>query len=143
MQKTLVAKPNEINREWIIVDLENKILGRAASKIANILRGKNKAIFTPHADAGSFVVAINASKVHLTGKKWEKKMYHKHSGFPCGLKSKTASKVRDTEPERLIRDAVWGMLPKNTLSRHQLKKLKIYPNSEHPHTSQKPIIVEL
>ncbi|MFH1873664.1 MAG: 50S ribosomal protein L13 [Pseudomonadota bacterium] len=143
MQKTFFATPQETERNWVIVDLENKVLGRAASKIANLLRGKDKATFTPHIDTGCFVIAINASKVHLTGRKWDAKMYYDHSGYPGGLKEKTAQEVLDREPERLIRDAVWGMLPKNTLSKHQLAKLKIYSGADHPHVAQSPKSIEL
>ncbi len=143
MQKTFLAKPKETERNWVIVDLKNKVLGRAASQIADLLRGKEQTNFTPHVDTGSFVIAINASKVHLTGKKWDEKKYYDHSGYPGGLKEKTAKEVLNREPERLIRDAVWGMLPKNKLSRHQLAKLKIYPGTEHPHKAQTPNNIQL
>jgi len=143
MQKTFTAKPQETDRNWVIVDLENKVLGRAATRIADMLRGKDKPTFTPHIDTGCFVVAINAAKVRLTGKKMDDKLYHKHSGYPGGLKTKTAKEVLAKHPDQLIREAVWGMLPKNTLSRHQLKKLKIYPGAEHPHEAQTPQAIEL
>lgn len=138
MQKSYLAKPETTKRDWVIVDLENKVLGRAASKITDMLRGKDKATFTPHADAGNFVVAINASKIRLTGRKLDEKLYHHHSGYPGGLKTKTAKEVLAKHPDRLLREAVWGMLPKNMLSKHLLRKLKIYSGPEHPHTSQNP-----
>lgn len=125
-------------RTWVLVNLENKVLGRAASKIANLLRGKDKPTFTPHMDTGNFIVAINASKIRLTGKKMDNKLYHHHTGYPGGLKTKTAKEVLAKHPERLITDAVWGMLPKNDLSRHLLKKLKVYAGNEHPHGAQNP-----
>ncbi len=130
MQKT--------ERTWVVIDLENKVLGRAASKIADLLRGKDKATYTPNADTGNFVVAINAGKVRLTGRKMDEKLYHHHSGYPGGLKTRTAREVIDKDPSRAIREAVWGMLPKNTLSRHLLRKLKIYAGAEHPHLAQNP-----
>lgn len=130
MQKT--------ERTWVVVDLDNKVLGRAASKIADLLRGKDKATYTPNADTGNFVVAINAEKVRLTGRKMDEKLYHHHSGYPGGLKTRTAREVIDKDPSRAIREAVWGMLPKNTLSRHLLRKLKIYAGAEHPHVAQNP-----
>lgn len=140
MQKTYLTKKEEAVRTWVIVDLENKVLGRAASKIADMLRGKDKATFTPHVDNGHFVVAINAAKIRLTGRKLDEKLYHHHSGYPGGLKTKTARELLARDPERVLREAVWGMLPKNYLSRHILRKLKIYPGSEHPHTAQNPVV---
>ncbi len=139
MQKSYLAKPAVTQRNWVVVNLENKVLGRAASKIADMLRGKDRATFTPFADAGNFVIAINASKIRLTGRKLDEKLYHHHSGYPGGLKTKTAREVLEKHPDRLLRDAVWGMLPKNMLSKHLLRKLKIYPGSEHPHKSQNPV----
>ena len=139
MQKTYLAKKEETERTWVIVDLENKVLGRAASKIADLLRGKDKATFTPHVDTGNFVVAINASKIRLTGRKLDEKLYHRHSGYPGGLKTETAREVLEKDPQRMLREAVWGMLPKNSLSRHILRKLKIYSGAEHPHTAQNPV----
>lgn len=139
MQKSYLAKPEVTQRSWVIVNLENKVLGRAASKIADMLRGKDKATFTPNVDAGNFVVAINASKVRLTGRKLDEKLYRYHSGYPGGLKTKTAREVLEKHPDRLLREAVWGMLPKNMLSKHLLRKLKIYSGSEHPHKPQNPV----
>jgi len=133
----------KIERTWVLVDLENKVLGRAASKIADLLRGKNKACYTPNMDNGHFVVAINASKIRLTGKKLDEKLYHHHSGYPGGLKTKTAREVLTKHPDRLLEDAVWGMLPKNTLSRHLIRKLKIYTGAEHPHEAQNPAQIKI
>lgn len=135
---TYNAKKNELPRHWYVVDLEGKVLGRAATTIAGILRGKNKPQFTPNTDTGDFVVAINASKIRLTGKKLESKEYRRHTGYPGGVKTITAEKLLQKKPEEIIKYAVKGMLPKNILGRHLLKKLKIYAGSEHPHTAQKP-----
>ncbi len=136
--KTYQAKEGEIERKWYLVDARDKTLGRMASKIAYILRGKHKQIFTPHVDTGDFVVVINADKVHLTGGKWKKKVYFRHSGYPGGLKSISAEKLRSTKPDELLRKAVKGMLPKNALGRKIFKKLKVYAGEEHPHQAQKP-----
>lgn len=138
MQKTYLEKKENVKRSWVLVDLDNKVLGRAASKIANILRGKDKPVFTPHVDCGRFVIAINASKLRLTGNKLDGKLYRHHSGYPGGLKTRTAREVLAKHPDRMLREAVWGMLPKNTLSKHILKKLKIYSGAEHPHQAQNP-----
>ncbi len=136
--KTFQAKKKDINFKWYVVDLDNKILGRAASKIANVLRGKTKPLFTPHVDTGDFVVAINASKIALTGNKLERKEYYWHTGYPGGIKSVTAEKLLRTKPERILEEAVKGMLPKNILGKALLKKLKIYAGAEHPHKAQMP-----
>lgn len=140
MQKSYLAKKEETERTWVIVDLENKVLGRAASKIADLLRGKDKPTFTPHVDTGHFVVAINASKIRLTGRKLDEKLYHHHSGYPGGLKTRTARDLLEKDPQRMLSEAVWGMLPKNYLSRHILRKLKIYSGAEHPHAAQNPAV---
>lgn len=142
-QKTTLAKMGEVPRNWVLVNLEGKVLGRAATRIADILRGKTKRIFTPHEDVGDFVVAINASKIRLTGRKWQQKIYYKYTGFIGGMKETTAEKMRERNPAEMIRRAVHGMLPKNRLSRHLLKKLKIYPAAEHPHAAQQPKPVEV
>jgi large subunit ribosomal protein L13 len=125
-------------RQWYVVDAQGKILGRMASEIAKILRGKNKPSFTPNVDAGDFVVVVNAKGVRLTGKKLEKKVYFRHTEFPGGIREKSAAKVLEDNPEDLIRLAVKGMLPKNRLSRRLVTKLKIYAGPEHPHSAQKP-----
>ncbi len=141
--KTFVARPQEIERKWYLVDAKGKVLGRLASKIAMRLRGKHKPIFTPHTDTGDFVVVVNAEKVVLTGKKWDNKMYYRHSGYLSGLKVRSAKKMLETRPEEIIRHAVRGMLPKNSLGRRQLKKLKIYAGPDHPHQAQKPQVLEI
>ncbi len=135
---TISAKKNEVGRTWYLVDAENKVLGRLATQVATILRGKHKPIFTPHVDTGDFVVVINAKKIHLTGNKLDNKMYYRHSGYPGGITAKTAGDLLEKKPETIIKHAVRGMLPKNKLGREQFKKLKVYPGKEHPHTSQMP-----
>lgn len=141
--KTEVAKLENVKRDWYLVDGQNLVLGRLASQVANILRGKNKAIFTPSVDTGDFVIVVNAEKIALTGRKLADKMYYSHSGFPGGLKEITAGKLMEKKPEEIIRKAVKGMLPKNKLSRHMLKKLKIYAGPTHPHDAQQPKNLEL
>ena len=141
--KTFVAKEQEVQKRWFLVDAQDKILGRLAAQIAMRLRGKHKAIFTPHADTGDFVVVINADKVALTGKKWNNKTYYRHSGYLGGLKQITAKKLLEKRPEDVLRFAVRGMLPKNSLGRRQLKKLKIYAGSEHPHQAQQLEALEI
>jgi len=142
-QKTTLVKANDVDRNWVLVDLKDKVVGRAASTIANVLRGKNKAGFTPNVDNGDFVVAINASKIRFTGRKLDLKEYHHHTGYFGGLKSITAKKQLEEHPERIIKDAVWGMLPKNRLSRQLLKKLKVYSETEHPHGAQNPVELKI
>lgn len=129
---------SDSERSWYIIDLKNQILGRAASKIAMVLRGKNKATFTPHDDVGDFVVAINADKIALSGKKRSDKMYYHYTGYIGGLKEYNAESLLERKPEELIKRAVRGMLPKNILGSHQLKKLKIYAGADHPHSAQQP-----
>ena len=141
--KTFVAKEHEIEKKWYLIDAKEKILGRLASQIANILRGKNKPIFTPHMDAGDYVIVINADKIILTGDKIEKKMYYHHSGYVGGLKKTTAKEMLSKKPESLIRFAVKGMLPKNSLGRKQLTKLKVYAGQDYPHQAQQPEKLEI
>jgi large subunit ribosomal protein L13 len=136
--KTQVAKKNEVSRDWYVVDVENKVLGRVATQIANVLRGKNKPVFTPSVDTGDFVIVLNAEKIALTGKKLTDKMYYRHSEFPGGLKSITAGKLIEKDVEQVIRKAVKGMLPKNKLARHMISKLKVYAGPTHPHQAQQP-----
>lgn len=136
--KTEVAKLENVKRDWYLVDAQDLVLGRLASEVANILRGKNKAIYTPSVDTGDFVIVVNAEKIALTGRKMADKVYYSHSGFPGGLKEITAGKLLDKKPEDVIKKAVKGMLPKNKLSRHMLKKLKIYAGANHPHDAQQP-----
>lgn len=135
---TQVAKQSDIKRNWYVVDLEDKVLGRAATEIARVLRGKHKAIYTPSVDAGDFVVILNADKVKLTGNKMADKMYYRHSGYPGGIRSINAEKLLVKRPEDLIKKAVKGMLPKNKLGRQMFRKLKVYSGSEHPHAAQQP-----
>ena len=137
-QKSYVLKEKDIKPRWWIVDLEGKTLGRIATRIADVLRGKTRATFTPNTDAGDFVVAINADKIKLTGKKWDDKIYYRHSGYPGGLKERTAKELLAKHPEDLITKAVKGMLPKNFLSAQLLTKLKVYAGSAHPHEAQQP-----
>lgn len=136
--KTYYAKPGEVEREWLVVDATDMVLGRLASEVATILRGKHKPQYTPHVDTGDFVIVVNASKVMLTGNKLANKMKYRHSGFPGGLKEVPISEMLAKRPERVIQGAVKGMLPKNTLGRQMLKKLKVYAGPEHPHQAQKP-----
>jgi large subunit ribosomal protein L13 len=136
--KTWTAKPGEIERQWHLVDAEGQTLGRLATRIADTLRGKDKPQFTPHVDTGDFVVVVNAEKVAVTGKKLDDKMYHRHSGYPGGLHSRTLREQLERRPEEVIRKAVKGMLPRNRLGRAQIRKLKIYAGPEHPHTAQAP-----
>lgn len=141
--KTYSAKAVDVEQAWWVVDVEGKTLGRVATQIATILRGKHKPIYTPNVDTGDYVVVINAGKVHATGKKLEQKIYYRHSGYPGGLKERTLREQLDRYPDRPITAAVKGMLPKSKLGRAMLKKLKVYSGSEHPHAAQKPQILEL
>jgi len=141
--KTFVAKEQEIEKKWYLVDAENRILGRLANQIAVRLRGKHKPIFTPHADTGDFIVVVNADKIALTGSKLDKKNYYHHSGYMGGLKTIPARRLLEKKPEEVLRLAVKGMLPKNSLGRRQLKKLKIYTGPDHPHTAQEPEKLEI
>lgn len=137
--KTVSAKPGEVDRNWFVVDASGYNLGRLASKIATVVRGKHKVMFTPHVDTGDFVIVINASKVNLTGRKLDQKLYQHYTGFPGGLKSATARDVRENDPERMITEAVAGMLPKNRLARKVLiRKIRVYAGAEHPHAAQNP-----
>jgi large subunit ribosomal protein L13 len=141
--KTFVAKEEDVAKKWYVVDAKDKVLGRLATQIAMRLRGKHKPVFTPHADTGDFVVVLNADKVALTGKKWGKKIYYHHTGYVGGLKQITAEKLLEKKPEDILRFAVKGMLPKNSLGRRQLKKLKIYVGTDHPHEAQQPEVLEI
>ncbi|MBW1877918.1 MAG: 50S ribosomal protein L13 [Deltaproteobacteria bacterium] len=136
--RTYSAKPGEVERHWYVVDASEHRLGRLAARIAIVLRGKHKPQFTPHVDTGDYVIVLNAKKVNLTGRKLDQKLYHRYSGYPGGLRSIDARTVRETDPERMIKQAVKGMLPKNRLSRQVIRKLKVYAGPEHPHTAQKP-----
>ncbi len=142
-QSSYMAKRNEVERKWYVVDASKYPLGRMASRIAVMLQGKHKANYTPHVDTGDFIVVINAEKVKLTGKKAENKVIYHHSGYPGGLKKFSYKRLLVTHPERIIERAVWGMLPKTKLGRKMFRKLKVYRGSEHPHEAQKPEILEL
>jgi large subunit ribosomal protein L13 len=143
MKTTQVAKEGEFTRDWYLVDVENKVLGRVATEIAQVLRGKKKPIYTPSVDTGDFVIVVNADKISLTGNKLSDKTYYSHSGFPGGIKSISAEDLVKKNPEELIKKAVKGMLPKNKLARHMISKLKIYTGTEHPHKAQQPKKLEI
>ena len=141
--KTYSAKPETVERDWYIVDAENKTLGRLSTEIARRLRGKHKPEFTPHVDTGDYIVVINAEKIHVTGNKRTDKMYYHHTGYVGNLKSISFDKLIEKAPERVIESAVKGMLPKNPLGRAMYKKMKVYAGSEHPHTAQQPKTLEI
>jgi len=136
--KTYSAKPGEITREWYLVDADGQTLGRLATQIADTLRGKRKPQYTPHVDTGDFVIVVNAEKIHVTGNKLDQKMYHRHSGYPGGLRSRPLREQLERRPTEVLRKAVKGMLPRNKLGRAQIGKLKIYAGPEHPHSAQSP-----
>ena len=140
---TYSAKKGDIPRNWVLVDATDKVLGRLAADVASILRGKTKPEYTPHADVGDFVVIINAEKIKLTGNKVEQKMYYHHSGYMGGIKEKSAKQLLEKKPEEIIKHAVKGMLPKNSLGRNMFKKLKVYAGSNHPHEAQMPQEINL
>ena len=137
--KTYVARGGEITKQWFVVDAEGKVLGRLASEIAAILRGKNKPEYSPFQDMGDFVIVVNADKVKVTGQKVEQKLYRRHSGYPGGLKERTYAQMMKAHPTRILEMAVRGMLPKNSLGRQMFKKLKVYAGAEHPHQAQQPV----
>jgi large subunit ribosomal protein L13 len=143
MSKTYVATPATRNREWVIFDAEGQTLGRLATQIADTLRGKNKPEYTPHCDTGDFVVVINAEKIKVTGKKLTEKIYYRHTGYPGGLRQRTLEEQLERRPEEVIRKAVKGMLPRTKLGAAQLRKLKVYADTEHPHKAQNPRTIEL
>lgn len=140
---TAIAKPEHIDRKWYVVDAEGLTLGRMATQVASVLRGKNKPCFTPHIDTGDYVIIINAEKIVLTGKKVEQKMYHRHSGYPGGFKSTQYKELLAKKPEFVVEKAIKRMLPKNTLGRQMYRKLKVYAGNEHPHAAQKPEKLEI
>ena len=140
---TYMAKPDEVDKKWYVVDAEGKTLGRLASRIATVLRGKHKPEYTPHVDTGDFVIVVNSEKVTLTGNKWDQKIHYKHSQYPGGLKTKTYSELRENNPQEIIRHAVDGMVPNNKLGKKMMKKLKIYAGPDHPHQAQKPEELEV
>jgi large subunit ribosomal protein L13 len=141
--KTYVANPADRERNWYVVDANGATLGRLATQIADVLRGKRKPEYTPHCDVGDFVIVVNAEKVAVTGKKLQAKRYYRHSGYPGGIRSRSLEEMLARRPEEVLRKAVKGMLPRNRLARQQLRKLKIYAGPEHPHTAQKPEPLEV
>ena len=141
--KTYVATPENREREWLVVDATGQTLGRLATQIATALRGKHKPEYTPHCDVGDFIVVVNAEKIAVTGKKRDEKLYHRYSGYPGGLRTRTFSEMLDRRPEEPLRLAVKGMLPRNRIARAQLRKLKIYAGPEHPHAAQQPKPMEI
>jgi len=143
MRPTQSTRPADVVRAWFVVDAKGKILGRLASQVAQVLRGKHKPSFTPHVDGGDFVVVVNAAAIELTGRKRKQNVYYRHTGYPGGIKSITAERLLETHPERAIEHAVRGMLPKGPLGRQMLRKLKVYRQGEHPHESQKPERLEI
>jgi len=143
VRKTYTAKAEEIERTWYVVDAEGKTLGRLATEVARILRGKHKPIYTPHVDTGDFVIIVNADKVRVTGKRLDQKMYYRHSGYMGGLKETSLRTMLDRHPERVLQLAVKGMMPKNPLGRQMYRKLKVYATPDHPHAAQKPQPLEI
>jgi large subunit ribosomal protein L13 len=141
--KTYQAKKGEVEHQWYLVNAEGKVLGRLAAELVKILKGKNKPTYTPHLDTGDFVVVVNAGKVALTGKKMKDKIYYHHTGYPGGIKEMNAEKLLAKKPTEMIRMAVKGMLPKNSLGRQMIRKLKIYAGPNHPHEAQKPVTINL
>jgi large subunit ribosomal protein L13 len=143
MHPTRSVRSADVERAWFLLDAEDKVLGRIATRIATILRGKHKVAYTPHIDGGDFVIVVNASRVKLTGRKLDQKIYYRHSGYPGGIKSVTARRMLETHPERVLEAAVKGMLPKGPLGRKMIRKLKVYAKGEHPHAAQKPQPLEI
>ena len=141
--KSFIEKPQNVERKWFIVDSEGKTLGKVASRVASILRGKHKSTFTPHVDCGDYVIVINAEKVEVTGRKRKNKIYKRHTGYPGGLKEVTFQQLQAAKPEEIIRHAVKGMMPKGKLGRQIYKKLKVYAGPEHGHAAQKPEMLEV
>lgn len=141
--KTFSAKAHEVERQWFVVDAQGQTLGRLATRVATILRGKHKPIYTPHVDCGDYVIVINAEAINVTGRKLDQKMYYRHSGYPGGLKQVSLRRQLQKQPERVIEAAVRGMLPKNRLGRKMFKKLKVYAGPDHPHQAQQPELLEL
>ena len=141
--KTFSLKKEDVDRKWYIADADGQILGRLASTIASVLRGKHRETFTPHLDMGDHVIVVNANKIRVTGRKAEQKTYYHHTGYPGGLRTEKYNKLIQEHPERIIRSAVWGMLPHNRLGRKLIKKLKIYATPEHPHQAQQPEVLSI
>ena len=143
VNKTYSTKPADVERKWYVVDAQGKTLGRLATRVASILKGKHKPEYAPHMDVGDFVIVVNADKIHVTGRKMDKKIYYKHSGYPGGMTEITLRNQLDRYPTRAVELAVRGMLPKNRLGRKMINKLKIYASPDHPHSAQKPEVLEL
>ena len=143
MNKTINPSIDSINRQWYLVDAENQTLGRLATEVATVLRGKNKPYFTPHLDTGDFVVIVNAEKIQVTGRKGTQKLYRRHSGRPGGMKVETFNALQERIPERIVEKAIKGMLPHNALGRQLFRKLKVYKGSEHPHAAQNPKVLSI
>lgn len=143
IMKTFSAKKEDVVRQWVVVDARDQVLGRLATRIAGILRGKNKPIFTNHVDTGDFVIVVNAEKIRLTGNKLDAKVYYRHSGYPGGIKGMTAREMLKRKPEQVIKTAVKGMLPKNRLASRVISKLKVYAGPDHPHEAQQPEKLEI
>jgi len=141
--KTISMRAEDVQRSWYVIDANNQTLGRLATEVARRLRGKHKAEYTPHVDTGDYIVVVNADKVRVTGKKTTDKIYYRHSGYPGGIKSVNFQKLRDTHPDRIIEKAVKGMMPRNSLGRAMLRKLKVYAGPEHPHSAQQPELLEI
>lgn len=141
LTKSLSAE--DIERSWYVVDASDRVLGRVAAQVASVLRGKHKASYAPHMDAGDFVIVVNAGKARFTGRKLDQKVYHRNTGYPGGIRSVTARRLLETHPERVVENAVRGMLPKNSLGRRMFKKLKVYADGNHPHAAQKPQPLEV
>ena len=142
-EKTYAPKHEEVERKWFVVDANGKILGRLASEIAQILKGKHKPIYAPHVDVGDHVIVVNADKVRVSGRKEEQKVYYRHTGYPGGIRTTPYSKMKAEHPDRIIKKAVWGMLPHNTLGRRMIKKLRVYAGDEHRHQAQQPEPLEI
>jgi large subunit ribosomal protein L13 len=138
LQTTYSPKASEIDRSWYVIDANDVPLGRLASEVAQVLRGKNKPTYAPHMDGGDFVIVVNADKIYVSGNKEIEKIYYRHSGFPGGLRAETLSQIRKDHPERIVETAIRGMLPKNRLGRQMMSKLKVYSGPDHPHAAQKP-----
>jgi large subunit ribosomal protein L13 len=143
VQKTYYPKPDEIKREWVLVDADGQTLGRLASRISHLLLGKDKPQFTPGVDLGDFVIVVNAKKIKVTGKRLDQKLYYRHSGYPGGIKKISMRDQLAKFPERVIHSAVWGMIPHNRYGRKLMRKLKVYAGPDHPHAAQKPVLIEL
>lgn len=141
--KTYTVKQEDTHRKWYVVDASGKVLGRLASRVASLLRGKHKPLYSPHLDLGDHVIIVNADKVRVTGKKYQQKRYYRHTGYPGGLRSVAYSKLIHEKPEQILYHAIWGMLPHNRLGRKMIKKLKVYAGAEHPHQAQKPEVLEI